>query len=105
MKNNHPYNGPLTEEELENALHECKGSSPGPDKVHHEFLKRWSQKSGRNYSRCTKKIWSEGEFPKEWRRAMVISILKPEKTPTNPCRKLQTYLAHKLPMQDPRENN
>jgi hypothetical protein len=26
IENNDPYNGPLTEEELYNALHECKGT-------------------------------------------------------------------------------
>jgi hypothetical protein len=29
------------------------------------------------------KIWSEGEFAKEWRRATVVPILKPGKNPTN----------------------
>jgi hypothetical protein len=31
----------------------------------------------------THKIWSEGEFRKEWRRATVIPILKLGKNPTN----------------------
>jgi hypothetical protein len=36
MENSNPYYGPLTEEELETALHDCKGSSPGPDDIHCE---------------------------------------------------------------------
>jgi hypothetical protein len=45
MENNDSYNSrPLTEEELENALHECKGTSPGLDDIHYEFLKRMDTK-------------------------------------------------------------
>jgi phosphopantetheinyl transferase (holo-ACP synthase) len=40
MEENDPYNGPLTEEELENALHEWKGTSSGPDDIYYEFLKK-----------------------------------------------------------------
>jgi hypothetical protein len=80
MENNDSYNSrPLTEEELENALHECKGTSPGLDDIHYEFLKRMDTKERWNFQ----KIWSEGEFPKKWRRATVIPILKPRKNPTN----------------------
>jgi hypothetical protein len=45
MENNDPYNGPLTEEELGNALHDCKITSPGPDDIHYEFLKRMDTKT------------------------------------------------------------
>jgi hypothetical protein len=31
-------NDPCTGEELDNALHVCKGSSLGPDDIHYEFL-------------------------------------------------------------------
>jgi hypothetical protein len=44
MENNDSYNRPLTEEELENALHECNGTSPGLDDIHYEFLKRMDTK-------------------------------------------------------------
>jgi hypothetical protein len=48
-------------------------------------------------------ICSEGEFPKEWRRTMVILILKPGKYPTN----TESYRPISLTssMQDPREDD
>jgi hypothetical protein len=47
------------------------------------------------------KMWSEREFPKEWRRVMVISILKPGKKPTDTesyssCKILERILNKRL---------
>jgi hypothetical protein len=40
MESNDSYNVPLTEEKLDNALLECKETSPGPDDIRYEFLKK-----------------------------------------------------------------
>jgi hypothetical protein len=79
MENN-DLNGPLTEEELGNALDECKGTSSGPDDIHYEFLKIMDTKERLKLLEMYQKIWSEGEFAIEWRRATVVPILKPGKT-------------------------
>jgi hypothetical protein len=52
LSHNEPFNGPLTEEELDEALSECKGSSTGPDNIHYEFLKK-------NYRMYTKHMAAE----------------------------------------------
>jgi hypothetical protein len=44
LSNKDPINGPLTEEELYEALSEYKKSSPWPDDIHYEFLKKWTEK-------------------------------------------------------------
>jgi hypothetical protein len=63
MENNDPYNGPLTEEELDNPLHECKGSSLGPDDIHYEFLKRMDTRELlKLLEMYQKKIWTERDF-------------------------------------------
>jgi hypothetical protein len=56
---------PLTEDELDQALKNCTGFSPGPDQIHNM-------------------IWSTGEFPSKWTEAIVIPILKPGKDPKEP---------------------
>jgi hypothetical protein len=61
MENNDPYNVPLTEEELDNTLHECKGSSLGPDDTHYEFLKRMDTRERLKLLEMYQKIWSERE--------------------------------------------
>jgi hypothetical protein len=82
LSNKEPFNGPLTEEELDEALSECKGSSPGPDDIHYEFLKKIYRKTRLNLLGMYEDIWSKGNFPKEWRSATVIPILKPGKNPS-----------------------
>jgi hypothetical protein len=63
MENNDPFNGPLTEEELKNALHKCKRTSPAPDYIQYEFLKRMGTKKRSKLQ--YPKIWSKGVFPKK----------------------------------------
>jgi hypothetical protein len=98
MENNDPYNGPLTEEELKNALHECKGSSPGPDDIHYELLKRMDTRE-----RSKLLDMERRRIPKRMEKGDGNLHLETRRKP-NGHRKLQTYLAHKLSMQDPRED-
>jgi hypothetical protein len=44
LSNKEPFNGPPIEEELDEALSECKGSSSGLDDIHYEFLKKMDRK-------------------------------------------------------------
>jgi hypothetical protein len=42
-ENEEPYNRPLTEEEMDEALSGCAGFSPGPDHIHCEFMKKMAR--------------------------------------------------------------
>jgi hypothetical protein len=42
-KNEKPYNSPLTEEEMDEALAGCAGSSPGADHINYEFIKKMAR--------------------------------------------------------------
>jgi hypothetical protein len=53
------------------------------DDIHYEFLKRMDTRERSKLLEMFQKIWSEGEFSKDWRRATVILILKPRKNPTD----------------------
>jgi hypothetical protein len=103
LSNKEPFNVPLTEEKLDEALSECKGSSPGPDDIHYEFLKKNGPKST---TKPTRHVWRHMEqknFPKEWRSAIVIPIQKPGKKP-NKRRKLPTKISDELSVQVPRKD-
>jgi hypothetical protein len=75
------YNIDFSEEEMEIALNNCTGSSPGPDDIQYELLKQLSTSAKRNLLIVYNKIWSTGNFPEEWRQALVVAIPKPGKDP------------------------
>jgi hypothetical protein len=59
-------NSSLAEEELDEALANCAGSSPDPDHIHYDFLEVYEQ--NRNLPSV-----------KDWTKAIVIPNLKPDK--------------------------
>jgi hypothetical protein len=65
VDNTEPYNCPITEKELEQALKSCIGSSPGPDQIHYDFLKQIERPERLKVLEIYNKIWSTGEFPPE----------------------------------------
>jgi hypothetical protein len=78
------YNSEFSFLELNNALNECKGSSPGPDDIHYQMLKNLSI-SGKIYIlKLFNRIYKNREFPDEWRKSFLIPILKKGKDPKNP---------------------
>jgi hypothetical protein len=85
VDNMEPYNCPITEEELDQALKSCTGSSPGPDlQIHYVFLKQMEVPERLKVLEIYNKIWSTGEFPSKWTEVIVIPILKPGKDPNEP---------------------
>jgi hypothetical protein len=76
-KNEEPYNNPLTEEQLDEALAGFAGSSPGPDHMHYDLIKKMARTE--KLLEVYEHIWKTGAFPIEWTEAIVIPILKPGK--------------------------
>jgi hypothetical protein len=58
-----------------------QGIIPGSDDIQYEFLKKLDRATRLRLLSMYEKIRTEGVFPKEWRGAIVISILKPGKNP------------------------
>ena len=71
--------------ELENALKECNGSSPGPDLIHYEMLKQMDGKQKEVLLDLYNNIYLSGTFPDNWKKALLIPIPKPGKDPKNPA--------------------
>ncbi|EKG08496.1 hypothetical protein TCSYLVIO_000356, partial [Trypanosoma cruzi] len=56
-------------------------ASPGPDEVYSEALRHISSKGLRFPLRCINHSWTTGTIPAEWRRATIVPLLKPGKSP------------------------
>ena len=78
------YNKPFSMEELRDALHRAHDTSAGPDEIHYQLLKHLPDASLLRLLNIFNKIWISGDFPSDWRKAIIIPIPKPGKDPTNP---------------------
>ena len=58
--------------------------SAGPDEIHYQLLKHLPDASLLLLLNIFNIIWLSGDFPSDWRKAIVIPISKPGKDPTNP---------------------
>ena len=79
--NNEQYNRPFTIRELNHALSSTKDSSPGPDGIHYQMIKNLPKNAKEHLLAIYNKFFNEGHFPEQWKRAIVIAILKPGKDP------------------------
>lgn len=77
------YNIPFSLIEFRSALRSCGGTSPGPDNVRYEMLKNLDSNSRQYILDFYNYIWTRQVFPANWRKALVIPILKSGKDPTN----------------------
>ena len=78
------YNRSFSLEELQDALRRAHDTSAGPDEIHYQLLKHLPDASLLLLLNIFNKIWISGEFPSDWRKAIVIPIPKPGKDPNNP---------------------
>ena len=84
LNNDESYNHPITIEELLQTLAECKGSSPGPDEIHYEMIQNLCI-NGKNFLiKIFNQIWLNHVFPENWKRSIMIAVLKPGKDPRIP---------------------
>ena len=72
------YNMPFSLEELQDALRRAHDTCAGPDEIHYQLLKQLPDASLLLLLNIFNQIWISGNFPSDWRKAIVIPI------PTNP---------------------
>ena len=78
------HNRPFSVKELQDALSRSHATSAGPDEIHYQLLKRLPRSSLLLLLNMFNNIWLSGDFPSDWRKAIVIPISKPGKESTNP---------------------
>ena len=83
-------------------------TSAGPDEIHYELLKHLPSSSLFLLLNILNKIWLSGDFPSDWRKAIVIPIPEPGKDPMNPtnhhpialtsciCKTMERMINHRL---------
>lgn len=76
-------NRALTIEELIEVIHSSKNTSPGPDNIPNILIKELPSDAVRSLLDIYNIIWIKQVFPKTWKSAIVIPILKPNKNKTD----------------------
>lgn len=80
------FSVPFSEGEIRNALNEIEcGKAPGQDNVFPEYLKRIGPNAVKWLNKLFSKIYQTGQIPKQWKRAKVITFLKPNKSAEDPA--------------------
>lgn len=78
------YNSPFSLRELTSVIGQLRSVADGPDLIHNEMLKWLPQNALKALLDTLNAIWELGEFPVAWREAIVIPILKPGKSGSDP---------------------
>ena len=78
------YNQPFSLSELKSAISGLRSVSEGPDEVHNDMLKHLPSSAIQALLAAINHLWERGEFPEAWREAIVVPLLKPGKSGTDP---------------------
>lgn len=78
------YNTPITKRELVASIELCNMSAMGEDNIHYYMLKNLSDRGIKYIRDFFNLIYLKGFFPKAWRDAIIIPILKAGNDPKDP---------------------
>lgn len=78
------YNDNFNMTDFDSCILKCNGSSPGPDNINYEMLKNLPLSTKNELLYIYNTIWDTGKFPNNWKKALVVPILKPQGNPTSP---------------------
>ena len=91
---------PISVTEIHEALQKCGNSSPGPDGIQYDMLRKLPYSSLEGVLSLLNQSWLSGWVPSSWKKATVIPI--PKKRQTLFCALLsQTYIPDLHPLQTP----
>lgn len=65
--------------ELNHALKTCKGTSHGLDDITYEMISNMDVNHKNKVLEIYNQIWNDGDIPLQWKKSMIIPILKPGK--------------------------
>ena len=72
------YNAPFKMGELVDSLKKSHDTAVGPDDIHYQILKHLPECTLDTLLNIYNQIWDGGDFPTEWREAIIIPIQKPD---------------------------
>lgn len=76
------YNSPFSLSEMEHAIQSSHKSSPGPDNIPYEMIKRLPETGKHALLDIYNLIWETGLYPQQWCESTIIPILKTGKDQT-----------------------
>ena len=79
-----PFNQPFTITELRSAVDGLRSVAEGPDQVHNDMIRHFPPRALDVLLSLFNELWETGQFPDAWREAVVIPLLKPGKTGSDP---------------------
>ena len=71
--------------EVHKALRSCRNTAPGPDMISYDLIKHLPIQLITYLLKIYNKIWTTHIFPLEWKKAVIIPILKPGRDPSSPA--------------------
>ena len=81
--NHHAYNIPFKKGELDTVLNSLpNGKAAGVDEIPYEFLTHMDTKFVNSLLQIINLCWHNETFPSEWKHALILPFLKPNKDPT-----------------------
>ena len=78
------YNKRISVNEVEAVINSSRDSAPGEDCIHNAMLKKLKDEDKKELTRIMNKIWENEKYPKSWKTATIIPILKQGKDPKEP---------------------
>ena len=78
------YNKEMSERELEAALQQAKDTTPGPDEITYEMLRKLPDNGKAYLLKIYNAIYRTEYFPELWRKSIIVPIQKPGKSASSP---------------------
>ena len=78
------YNAPFSSSEFASALQSCRNTCEGPDGIHYQMLRHLSPAAQLFLLTLFNRVWMTGDFPPQWREALIFPFLKQNKPGTQP---------------------
>ena len=86
-----PLSDPISITEIHEALRKCGNSSPGPDGIHYDMLRKLPYSSLEGVLSLLNQSWLSGRLPSSWKKATVIPIPKKGKPSSAPFSYIDLY--------------
>ena len=75
---------PITWQEFETLIQDSRRSAMGPDEVNFLMLAKMEKVHQKQIFELFKNIWESGRYPKAWKTADIVPLIKPGKDLTDP---------------------
>ena len=84
LTNKEEENDEISEREMEAALQQAKDTTPGPDEITYEILRKLPENGKAYLLKIFNAIYRTEYFPELWRKSIIVPIPKPGKSASSP---------------------